>query len=76
MANKDEKELREMGFWDKKFTYFSQVTGKMETFTVDGEGCGIFDEEAKKRFWSGKKTKVFSEEEETRKYNERNISLK
>lgn len=48
----------------------------METFTMDGGDCGIFDEEAKKRFWSGKKTKVFSEEEETRKYNERNISLK
>ena len=70
------KSYEKWDFGDKKFTYFSQVTGKMETFTVDGEDCGIFDEEAKKRFWSGKKTKVFSEEEETRKYNERNISLK
>jgi hypothetical protein len=34
MANKDEKELREMGLWGKKFTYFSQVTGKMEIFTM------------------------------------------
>ena len=27
----------------------------METFTMDGEDCGIFDEEVKKRFWSRKK---------------------
>ena len=31
----------------------------METFTMDGEDCGIFDEEVKKRFWSGKKRLKF-----------------